>query len=127
LIQLQLALFDELHCRDRGHRLGHRGEPENRVERHLGTLGEVTRAERTLIEDPLVCRRCRDDTRHFLGVGGPTKNRVDLSVWLHRASLSLRGGAPDGRSDRRGSGEHRCRLENFAAALSPAGHGLSSR
>jgi hypothetical protein len=34
LVELQPALLDELHGRGRGHRLGHRRDPEHRVEGH---------------------------------------------------------------------------------------------
>jgi hypothetical protein len=49
LIQLQPVLLDELHRGNRGHRLGHRGEPENSVGGHLGTIREIARAERAFV------------------------------------------------------------------------------
>ena len=116
LIQLQPALLDELHRRDRGHRLGHRGEPEDRVGRHLGTVGEIARAERAFVEGPLVGRRHRDDAGHLFSLRGPAQDRVDLRMRLCRRR------APNRRAERGGGRKSCCGLENFAPAVSPSGH-----
>ena len=116
LIQLQPALLDELHSRHRGHRLGHRREPEDAVGRHVGPVHEVPRAERAFVEDPLVGRRHRDDPRHLSGLRGLAQDRVDLRLRLCRRR------APNRRAEGGGGRKSSCGLENFAPAVSPANH-----
>jgi hypothetical protein len=43
---------------------------------------------------------------------------------MRPAGLTLRGGEPDTRGERGGSGEDRSGLENFATTLLPARHGV---
>ena len=52
------------------------------------------------------------------------ENRVDLRTRMRRAGLTLRGGEPDPRGERGGSGEDRSGLENFATTLLSARHGV---
>jgi hypothetical protein len=89
-------------------------------------FGEIARAERALVEDPLVGSRHRDDARHLLGLGGAAEDGVDLRV-RRRTGLGLRGCAPGDRSNRSGGGEGRCGFEHLTAALLCAVHRLSSR
>ena len=68
LVELEFALLDELHRRDRGDGLGHRGDPEQAVERHRWPLIERAGAEGPLVEQALVGGRQRHDTGYLARV-----------------------------------------------------------
>ena len=91
LLELELALLDELHRRHGGDRLGHRGDAEDGVERHRRALVERAQAERAL-------RRagpCRSR---------PSPRRPALP-WRRRPAAGRRRSAP-WRSPERSPGEH---------------------
>jgi hypothetical protein len=78
LLELELALLDELHRRDRRDRLGHRGDAEHGIERHVRALPELANTEGILVEEPLVGGDHRDDAGHFLRIDRLLEHRVDL-------------------------------------------------
>ena len=128
LLELQLALLDQLHAGRRGHGLGHRRDPEHRVGRHVRAVGHVALAERALVDDPLVGRRDRDDARHGPGVDRLTERLVDRR---HRATgqpgFLGRGAPAAGAGHGRYGHERGCRLEKVAAALVHGDHSGASR
>ena len=88
-VEQELAAFDQLHRRDAGDRLGHRGDAEHRVELHRRSGGEAADAERALVEDAPGIGRHRDDARHLAAFGGLAQYRVDPS---RHAKSRQRGG-----------------------------------
>ena len=78
LVELDQARFDQLHRRERGHRLGHRGDAKDRVRGHGTALGEIALPERALVENPVRGRRQGHDPRHLAGLGGMAQQRVDF-------------------------------------------------
>ena len=118
LIEPQFALFDELHRCYRGHGLRHRGEPEDRVERHLRAVDEIAGAERALVDDPLVIGRHGYDTGYILVLGRLAQGCVDLSVrWRS-------GGTPVPRTQRDSGGDCGRGPEEFPAGLRTVVHFL---
>ena len=73
-VERELALFDKLHRRSAGDRLGHRGDPEHGVERHRIRLAEVALAECALIDDLAAGRGHCDDTRHLSRASAASRN-----------------------------------------------------
>ena len=77
LVELELALLDELHRRDRGHRLGHRRDAEHAVAGHCGAVDNVAQSKRALVQDSGIGSRQCDDTRHLFGFGGSAQGCID--------------------------------------------------
>jgi hypothetical protein len=124
LLELQLALLDQLHAGGRGHRLGHRSDPEHGIGRDLGAVGQVPLAERALVHDPLVGRSDGDDARYDLGVDRLAQRLVNLR---RRAAgqLGFTGRRALARRAGYGSYGHECGcgLEHVTAALVRDDHG----
>jgi hypothetical protein len=77
-VELNLALLDELHRRDRGHHLNHRRDAKDGVMAHRRRLPEMTGTECALVNDAVVGRGHRDDTRHPMSCGRVPQRRIDL-------------------------------------------------
>ena len=80
LVETELALLDHLHGSDRGHRLGHRGDPEHRVRRHRCTAHEVALAEGAFVEDALVVGGERHDAGDIAGGDRAAQHGVYLRL-----------------------------------------------
>jgi hypothetical protein len=123
LVELQLALLDQLHAGGRGHRLGHRSDPEDGIRSHVRALGDVPLAEGAFVHDPLVGRCDGDDARHGPGVHRLAKRLVD-----RRHGATGQHGFLGRRAPAAGAGHGRyghecgCRLEKVAATLVRADH-----
>src|SRR5210317_372429 len=63
-IQLDLALLNELHDCDRRYCFGHRGDPSDGVNRHLGVARYVSEASCTLVDNSVRCRCNGDNSRN---------------------------------------------------------------
>ena len=100
LVELQLALLDELHGRGRGHGLGHRGDPEDRVERHGRALRRCCACRTRPRRGSLVGRRQRHDAGHLAGLGRVAEHLVDRG----RAVSALLREDGSAREPRRGGG-----------------------
>ena len=77
IVEPQATLLDELHGSDRGDRLGHRCDPEQRIELQGTRLADVGQAERALIEDAVAIGRHGDDARDLLALDGRAQQIVD--------------------------------------------------
>ena len=91
IVEGDVAALDELHGGDRGDRLGHRGNPEQRVELHGTSSGNVGHAERALIDDAAAIGRHGDDTGYLLAIDRVAQRLVDnlrllrtRRQWKHR-------------------------------------------
>ena len=87
LVERELALLDQLHRRDRGHRLGHRGDAKDRVLGHRRAGGKVAPPERALVNDAAVGRRQGYDAGHVAGLDGAPQHRVDIGARCHQCRL----------------------------------------
>jgi hypothetical protein len=94
-LERELALLDELHGRDGGDRLGHRGDAEDGVGGHRRRLVEPAEAERALVQHALVGRGHRHDAGHVLGVHRLFQDAVDAraTAGLGVSPAGGRGGA----------------------------------
>jgi hypothetical protein len=118
LFERELALLDKLHGRDAGHRLGHRGDAEDGVERHRRAVAKDARAERAFVEQALVGRYHRHHAGHVLGLNRLAEHAVDASPG-ERGTLLRCGAVPSrcsGNADRGGSSEGHRPLQQVAAA-----------
>jgi hypothetical protein len=108
LLELQLALLDELHGGGRRDRLGHRRDPEHRVECHVGALGEVALAERALVQDPILRHRRCDHAGDVPAFRRLAQNRIKVALRRRPCAFTCRDGArradPAERSGRRDRG-----------------------
>ena len=86
----ELALLDELHGRDGGDCLGHRGDAEDGVKRHRRAAIEDARAERAFVEQALVGRRHRHDAGYILGLDRLAERAVDARPRERGALLRCR-------------------------------------
>jgi hypothetical protein len=93
---LQFVLLDQLHGRHEGHGLGHEGDPEDRVERHVRPLHQITCAERALVQHSAIAHRHCHNTWHLLCVSGLTQHLIDVFL----------GFARDGGTNGRDSANH---------------------
>ncbi len=84
LVELELALLDELHRRDRGHSFRHRRDTEHAIAGHRRAVDKVAPAKRALVQDSGVGRCQCDDTWHLFGLGGSAQDCIDAGKWLHR-------------------------------------------
>ena len=121
LLDLELALLDELHRRHGGDRLGHRGDAEDGVERHRRALVERAQAEGPFVEHALVGRGHGHHARHFLGVDGLPQDAVDLRLGAPLGGRPASTGGPDRCGSRDGCGS----LQYVATAMRCRCHALS--
>ena len=80
LLELELALLDELHRRHGGDRLGHRGDAKHGVESHGRGLVEGAHAEGALVEEAPGRGGHGHHAGHFSGVDGLLQHAVDASA-----------------------------------------------
>ena len=107
-IEVEPALLDQLHRRDRGDRLGHRGDAEHGIQRHRRAVRDIAPSERAFIERPGLARGHRDDPRHLARLDRAAQRRVDLRLRFRSIShcfLSCR--SPFYPQSRRRAGTHR--------------------
>ena len=122
LVQLEFALFHELHGGGCGERLGHRRDPEHRIERHVGALGEVALAEGALIEDAVAGRCHGDDAGDLLGVRGLAEGLIDAGERVLPATLGGAGRRRADRAERGRSGDRGGRFQELTAILKHSCH-----
>ena len=103
LLEVEPALLDQLHAGGRGHRLGHRGDPEHAVRRDVRAAVHVLPAKRALVDDALVGGAERDHMRHQLRIHRAAERVVDRR---ERAAGERRSGR---RTAVRGAGNRRRR------------------
>jgi hypothetical protein len=68
VIEADAALLDELHQSHRRDRLGHRGNPKQRVGCERTPGRHVSHAERALIKDVVAIGNQRDNARHVMAL-----------------------------------------------------------
>ena len=83
LVERQPALLDELEGRDRRHRLGHGGDPEDRVQRHGCVLTEPALAKRALVAHAPAVPSQRDDAGHLAGLNRTSEHPVHVQRNCH--------------------------------------------
>lgn len=67
-IESERTLLDQLHCRHRGDRLGHGGDPEHGIEAHGCVVRQAAPAERALVHNAARVGRGRDHARYRAAV-----------------------------------------------------------
>ena len=79
VVERDLALFDQLHRRQAGDCLGHRGDPHHRVERHVGVAAENPLAERARIDDTGIISGKGDHARDVASFNRALEQLIDTS------------------------------------------------
>jgi hypothetical protein len=77
IVEGDAATLDELHGGDRGDRLGHRGNVEQRIEPQGASGGDVRHSEGPLIDDAAAIGRHGDDAGDVLALDRAEQRRVD--------------------------------------------------
>ena len=77
IVEPQLALLVEHHDAHGRDGLRHRGDAEHRVGGHRDALGDVLLAERLEIQNLILVRHCRDNSRDLSLVDGCLEHAVD--------------------------------------------------
>ena len=94
-VELELALLDELHRRDRGHRLNHRSDSKDSVMTHGRRLAEMPGTENALVNNGHVVAAIATTPGIFLAL---VASRNAVSTWVRDGAvdclISSRANAP---------------------------------